>query len=141
MRLKQIIPPPIQTAAEQKTEADFSRLAERPDNYGKNESMPKTKTVCTSPPPPFKGAVSPIFSVTVPKSQKTHVYGWKSKSNGSVLLKWLLDRHKRVWLRIARIEMDSNLKTSVRFFQDFVLVSQIKSVRTDLASWFVSLVV
>ena len=31
--------------------------------------------------------------------------------------------------------MDSNLKSSDRFFQDFALVSQVKSVKTDLASF------
>ena len=30
------------------------------------------------------------------------------------------------------MEMDSNLKTSGKFFQVFALVSQIKSVKTDL---------
>ena len=37
---------------------------------------------------------------------------------------------------MARMETDSNLKTSGRFFQVFALVSQIKLVKTDLASFF-----
>ena len=34
--------------------------------------------------------------------------------------------------------MDSNLKTSGRFFQDFAFVSQIKSVKTDFGLFFFS---
>ena len=36
----------------------------------------------------LKGAVSSIFSITV-KSQKTHLYLWKPKNNGPVVLKWV----------------------------------------------------
>ena len=57
------------------------------------------------------------------------------KNNGPVLLKWDFyhtePTNKCVWLRMARMEMDSNLKTSGRFFQVFTrLVSQIKSFKT-----------
>ena len=50
------------------------------------------------------------------------------KHKGPVLLKWLFYRtetiNKCVWLRIARMEIISNLKTSVRVFQVFALESQ-----------------
>ena len=65
---------------------------------------------------------------------------WKTKNDGPVLLKWLLYRteaiNKCVWLRIARMEITSNLKTSVRVFQVFALVSQINYVTNDLAVLF-----
>ena len=78
----------------------------------------------------FKGAVLPIFSITV-KSQETHAYRWMSTNNGPVLLKWLFYRTetivKCVWSRVVRMEMDSNLKTSILavffFFQGFARVS------------------
>ena len=53
-------------------------------------------------------------------------------------LKWLFYRteivNKCVWLRMPRVETDSDLKTaSGRFFQVFVPVTEIKSVKTDLS--------
>ena len=36
------------------------------------------------------------------------------------------------------MEMDSDLKSSGRFFQDCAQVSQLKEVKTDLASFFFS---
>ena len=63
-----------------------------------------------------------------------HEYRWKSKNNGPVLLKWLFYRtetvNKCVWLRLARMEMDSNLKTSGRLFQVFAHASD-KSATTE----------
>ena len=54
-----------------------------------------------------------------------HVYRWTFKNNGPVLLKWLFCRiqtvNKCVWLRVATMEMASNLKTSGRFFQVLLL--------------------
>ena len=56
-----------------------------------------------------------------------HVYRWKSKNSGPGLLKWLFFHtksvNKCVWLRMARMEADSNLKTSDRFFQVSVRLS------------------
>ena len=46
----------------------------------------------------------------------------KSKDNSAVLLKLLFYHtetiNKCVWLQMARMEMDSNLKMSGKFFQD-----------------------
>ena len=85
-----------------------------------------TLTNCFKPVPGVKGVVSPMFSITV-KSQKTHVYRWISNNDGPVLLKLLLYRTetitKCVWLRMARMEVSSNSKTSGRFFQVFARVS------------------
>ena len=69
------------------------------------------------------------------------MYRWKFKNNGPLLLKWLFYRtetiNKCVWLQMARIEMDSNFKTSGGCFQVFALVSQIKSVKkTDFSPFF-----
>ena len=54
----------------------------------------------------FKGAVSPIFEHHC-EEQKMHVYRWKSKKNGTVLLTGLFYRietaSKCVWLRVAMI--------------------------------------
>ena len=48
------------------------------------------------------------------------MYRWKSKHKGAVLLNWLFSRtetvNKCVWLQMARMEMDSNLKTFGRLF-------------------------
>ena len=64
-----------------------------------------------------------------------HVYRWNSKNNGPVLLKWIFylieTVNKRVWLRVARMEVASNLKTSGRHVQCFANVFPIKSVKTD----------
>ena len=75
---------------------------------------------------PIKGAISPIFSITV-RSHKMHVYHWKSKNSGPGLLKWLFFHtksvNKCVWLQMAKVETDSNLKTSGRFFEVFARLS------------------
>ena len=51
------------------------------------------------------------------------MYGWKSKINGPALQKWLLycidTINKYVLLRIAKMKMDSNVKTFGRFFSSF----------------------
>ena len=39
--------------------------------------------------------------------------------------------NKYVWIGMARMEMASNLKTSGRIFQVSVLLSQIKSLKTN----------
>ena len=39
--------------------------------------------------------------------------------------------NKYVWMGIARMEMAPDLKTSARIFQVTVLVSQIKSLKTN----------
>ena len=56
------------------------------------------------------------------------------------MLKWLFTRtetdNKYVWLRMARLEMNSNLKTSGRVFQVCALVLPIKSKKLILASFF-----
>ena len=61
------------------------------------------------------------FSASV-KSQETRVYRWTAKYNGPVfnakwLFHWTETVNKCVWLRMARMEMDSTLKTSGRLFQ------------------------
>ena len=69
-----------------------------------------------------------------------HMYGWRSKNNCSVLLKWpsynTESINKCVWLRTARLEVASNWKTSERFFQVCALLSQIKQAKTDFARFF-----
>ena len=75
------------------------------------------------------------FLASLVKSQETDVYRLKSKNNSIVLLKWLFYRtetiNKCIWLRMARMEMDSmQLETSGRFFSSFCsspeIVSQLK---------------
>ena len=85
----------------------------------------------------FKGAVSPIFSITAKRAKRCwHVNNWNSKINGPVLLKWLfyhkgtINECALMWM--ARMEMDSNLKTCCRFFQVFTLMSPLKLVK----KWF-----
>ena len=68
-----------------------------------------------------KGAVSPVFSITV-MIQKRHVYRWESKNCGLVLLTWLFYRtdRNRAWLRMPDQEGDHSglqLETYGRFFQ------------------------
>ena len=50
---------------------------------------------------------------------------WKSKNNRAAVLKWLFfpieTVNKCVWLRMARMEIDSNLKASGRLFQVLAL--------------------
>ena len=63
-----------------------------------------------------------------------------SLKRNSLLLKLLFYRTESInecvlW-QLARVKMESNLKTSGRFFQVFALLSEIKLVKTDLVSFF-----
>ena len=76
-----------------------------------------------------KGAVSPVFSITV-MIQKTHVYRWESKNCGSVLLTWLFYRTDRIGPGYEcrtgmEITRDSNLKLMADFFK-YLRVTRIK---------------
>ena len=77
-------------------------------------------------PPIIKGAVSPMFSITV-KTQKRICDAGNLKHNGPVLLNGYSIAQKTinkcVWLRMTRMEVDSTLKTTGRFFQVFASVS------------------
>ena len=61
-----------------------------------------------------------------------------SLKHNPLLLKLLFYRtesiNEYVLWQLARVEMESNLKTSGRFFQVFALLSEIKLVKTDLVS-------
>ena len=79
----------------------------------------------------FKGQYHQFLASINTKSHKTHEYRWKSTNNhwsSDVKMAIVLHRNynKCFWLRMARMEVDSNLKTPGRFFEVFALVFQIK---------------
>ena len=83
-----------------------------------------------------KGQYHEIFIITV-KSLKTYLYRCKSKHNGTVLSTDCGAIAQKLLINMSGCEwpgwkwMDSNLKTSDRFFQVFVFVSQIKLANTN----------